>query len=175
MAVGICPDNNLHVLEYERHRSIPTVGSKSLNGEILGKKGVVDFIVELYDKYHCTSATVEDVAMNRSIFQAMNDERRRLNRFDIAVIPEKPGGTQKRNRIYSGLSGRFSMGTVHIRSNHFDLEHEILTFGPRMAHDDTIETLYYANVHAFPPSMKRNKEKTGWFKPKRKAKSWIVA
>ena len=175
MVVGICPDNNLHVLEYERHRSIPTVGSKSLNGEVLGKKGVVDYIIELYDKYHCTSATVEDVAMNRSIFQSMNDERRRLNRFDIAVIPEKPGGTQKRNRIYSGLSGRFSMGTIHIRSNHFDLEHEILTFGPRMAHDATIETLYYANVHSFPPSLKRNEDKKGWFKPKRKAKSWIVA
>ena len=59
------------------------------------------------------SSTVEDVAMNRSIFQALNDERRRLNKFDIAVIPEKPGGTQKRNRIYSGLSARFSTGTVH--------------------------------------------------------------
>ena len=87
--------------------------------------------------------------MNRTIFQALNEERRRLNRFDLAVIAEKPGGTQKRNRIYSGLSSRFSMGTVHIRDSHLDLLHEILTFGPRMAHDDTIETLYYANLHSF--------------------------
>ena len=112
-----------------------------MDGELLEKKGVVDYIIELYNKYHCTSATVEDVAMNRSIFQALNDERRRINRFDIAVIPEKPGGTQKRNRIYSGLSGRFSMGTVNLRENSFDLVKEILTFGPRMAHDDTIESL----------------------------------
>jgi hypothetical protein len=175
MVVGVDTDNNLFVLEYERHRSIPTVGSKSSNGDIIGKKGVVDYIISLYDKYNCTSATVEDVAMNRSIFQALNDERRRLNRFDIAVIPQKPGGAQKRNRIYSGLSGRFSMGTVHLRDNNFDLEHEILTFGPRMAHDDTIETLYYANLHAFPPNYKKEKGKTGWFKPKRKAKSWLVA
>ena len=27
---------------------------------------------------------------------------------------------------------------------------EVLTFGPRMAHDDTIETLYYALKNAFP-------------------------
>ena len=112
--------------------------------------------------------------MNRSIFQALNDERRRLNRFDLSVIPQKPGGTQKRNRIYSGLSGRFSMGTVHFRENMFDLENEILTFGPRMAHDDTIESLYYANLHSFPPNFKQNENKK-WFKPKRTAKPWIVA
>ena len=113
--------------------------------------------------------------MNRSIFQALNDERRRLNRFDIAVIPQKPGGTNKRNRIYSGLSGRFSMGTVHIRKNMFDLSNEIVTFGPKMAHDDTIETLYYSQLHCFPPNMKKNRDKKGWFKPKKKAKSWVVA
>jgi hypothetical protein len=114
--------------------------------------------------------------MNRSIFQALNDERRRLNKFDVSVIPQKPGGTNKRNRIYSGLSGRFSMGTVHIRKNHFDLEHEVVTFGPRMAHDDTIETLYYACLHSFPPNFVKNADKSEWVKTKRrKAKSWIVA
>ena len=174
MVIAIDTDNNLYALEYERHRSIPTIGAKDSNGKPLEKKGVVDYIIELYDKYHCTSATVEDVAMNRSIFQALNDERRRMNRFDIAVIPEKPGGTQKRNRIYSGLSGRFSMGTVHLRESMFDLINEIITFGPRMAHDDTIESLYYANLHSFPPSYKQNKDKK-WYKPKRRAKSWIVA
>ena len=112
--------------------------------------------------------------MNRSIFQALNDERRRLNRFDIAVIPEKPGGTQKRNRIYSGLSGRFSMGTVYLRENMFDLDNEIITFGPRMAHEATMEALFYANLHSFPPDYKQDKKKN-WYKPKKKAKSWLVA
>jgi hypothetical protein len=176
MVIAVDSNNELYVLEYERHRSIPTIGSKAPDtGEIIGKKGVVDYILELHEKYHCTSSTVEDVAMNRSIFQALNDERRRLNRFDIAVIPEKPGGTNKRNRIYSGLSARFSTGTVHLRKNMFDLINEIVTFGPKMAHDDTIESLYYAQVHSFPPNMKRDKEKKRWFKPKRKAKSWLVA
>ena len=176
MVIAIDANNELYVLEYERHRSIPTIGSKAPdNGEIIGKKGVVDYILELHEKYQCTSSTVEDVAMNRSIFQALNDERRRLNRFDIAVIPEKPGGTNKRNRIYSGLSARFSTGTIHLRKNMFDLINEIVTFGPKMSHDDTIESLYYAQVHSFPTNMKRDKEKKRWFKPKKKAKSWIVA
>jgi len=176
MVVAVDSDNNCYIIEYERHRSIPTIGSKGIDGEIIGKKGVVDYIIELYNKYHCMSATVEDVAMNRSIFQALNDERRRLNKFDVSVIPQKPGGTNKRNRIYSGLSGRFSMGTVHIRKNHFDLEHEVVTFGPRMAHDDTIETLYYACLHSFPPNFVKNADKSEWVKAKRrKAKSWIVA
>ena len=60
----------------------------------------------------------------------------------------------------------------------FDLIHEIVTFGPKMAHDDTIETLFYALLHAFPPGMKSKKSDNGtreWYKPKRKAKSWLVA
>tara|TARA_R110002167_G_scaffold173843_2_gene372473 strand:- start:1338 stop:2903 length:1566 start_codon:yes stop_codon:yes gene_type:complete len=176
MVIAIDVNNELYVLEYERHRSIPTIGSKSPDtGELFGKKGVVDYILELHQKYNCMSSTVEDVAMNRSIFQALNDERRRINRFDIAVIPEKPGGTNKRNRIYSGLSARFSTGTVHLRKNMFDLINEIITFGPKMSHDDTIESLYYSQVHSFPPNMKKDKVKKTWFKPKKKAKSWIVA
>ena len=136
---------------------------------------MVDYILEMHQKYHCISSTVEDVAMNRSIFQALNDERRRLNKFDVAVIPEKPGGRNKINRVYSGLSGRFSTGTIYIRENMFDLMNEIVTFGPKMAHDDTIETLFYANLHSFPPSFKKGDEKDVWHKPVKRAKSWIVA
>ena len=175
MAIAIDSENNLYALEYERHRSIPTVGQKSTDGEVIGKKGVVDYIMGMHQKYHCISSTVEDVAMNRSVFQALNSERRRLNKIDVAVIPEKPGGRQKINRIYSGLSGRFSTGTVHLRENMFDLINEILTFGPRMAHDDTIETLYYAQRHSFPPDLRKNERDLLWYKPKKKAKNWIVA
>jgi len=65
---------------------------------------------------------------------------------------------------------------VHIRKNNFDLEHEIITFGPKMSHDDTIETLYYACLHAFPPNFKQDDKEMKWIgKEKRKAKSWIVA
>ena len=113
--------------------------------------------------------------MNRSVFQALNEERRRLNKFDIAVISEKPGGKNKMNRVYSGLSGRFSMGTIHVRDNMFDLINEIITFGPRMAHDDTIETLYYSQLHSFPPNIERDGNTKSWYVPKKKAKSWIVA
>ena len=175
MCIAIDVDNNLYVLEYERHRSIPTLGAKDIHGNLLNKKGVVDYILELHQKYHCISSTVEDVAMNRSIFQALNEERRRLNKFDVAVIPEKPGGRNKINRVYSGLSGRFSTGTVYLRENMFDLMNEIVTFGPKMAHDDTIESLFYANLHAFPPSFQKTEEKNVWKKPVKKAKSWIVA
>ena len=175
MCIAIDVDNNLYALEYERHRSIPTIGAKDVHGNFTNKKGVVDYILEMHEKYHCMSSTVEDVAMNRSIFQALNEERRRLNKFEVAVIPEKPGGRQKINRVYSGLSGRFSTGTVHVRENMFDLINEIVTFGPRMAHDDTIETLYYASLHSFPPNMKKSENDDSWYKPKRKARSWIIA
>ena len=177
MVVALDPNNNVYVLEYERHRSIPTVGARDENDNIIGKKGVVDYIMELHQKYHCISSTVEDVAMNRSVFQSLNERRRIENKFDIAVIPEKPGGREKRNKIYSGLSGRFSTGTVYLRDNMFDLIHEIVTFGSKMAHDDTIETLFYSLLHSFPPNMKSKGEgkQRKWIKPVRKAKPWILA
>ena len=173
MVIAVDGNRNVYVLEYERHRSIPTLGSKYDGG--YKKAGVVDYILELYQKYHCTSATVEDVAMNRSVFQSLNEERKRLNKFSIAVIASKPGGHQKRNRIYSGLNGRFSMGLIHIRDNMFDLSNEIVTFGAKMAHDDTIEALYYACLNSFPPDYKEDTKEGKWFKQKRKAKSWLVA
>ena len=175
MAVAVSPENEIYVLEYERHRAISTVGGRDSKDELIGKKGVVDYIMDMHLKYRCISSTVEDVAMNRSVFQSLNERRRIENKFDISVIPEKPGGREKRNKIYSGLSGRFSTGTIHLRENMFDLEHEIVTFGPRMAHDDTIETLFYALLHAFPPNMKKKEKTREWYRPKRKAKGWLVS
>ena len=49
-----------------------------------------------------------------------------------------------------------------------------MTFGPRMAHDDTIDALAYACKYAHPPQgMHEGKE--GWYKKKPKAKSWVTA
>ena len=54
--IAIDSNNELYALEYERHRSVPTIGSKNPDtGELLGKKGVVDIILELHQKYNCTS------------------------------------------------------------------------------------------------------------------------
>ena len=62
-------------------------------------------------------------------------------------------------------------------SNIVYLTNEIVTFGAKMAHDDTIEALYYACLNSFPPDFKQQKNQDGkreWYKPRRKAKSWIV-
>ena len=56
-----------------------------------------------------------------------------------------------------------------------DLTNEIVTFGPRMAHDDTVETLYYAQLHAFPPNVQMDENTKSWYVPKKKPKNWIVA
>ena len=50
MVIAIDTDNNLYALEYERHRSIQTIGAKDSNGKPLEKKGVVDYLIDLYDK-----------------------------------------------------------------------------------------------------------------------------
>ena len=62
-----------------------------------------------------------------------------------------------------------------MKKNQYDLEHEIITFGPRMGHDDVIDALAYACKHAHPPkSMVKNRSGV-WYKNKPTAKSWITA
>ncbi len=176
MVIAVDNEDNVYVLDYVRDRGAPTVGQKNSSGDIQGKTGVVDYLIQKYKQYNCISATVEDVAMNRSIFNALNIERSRLREYDISVIPSKPGGREKRNRIYSGLSGRFSMGKIYIKENMYDLINEIVTFGSRMSHDDTIESLYYACLNIFPPSgIKKDKGDEWYHKEPKKPKSWIVA
>ena len=177
MVIGVDPENNVYVLDYVRMRGIPTLGLRNDAGEITGKKGVVDYIFEMYDRYDCRHGVVEDVPMNRSIFQALNAEKRRLNRWDVSIMPEKPGGTDKRNRIYSELNSRFAAAAIHVKENHFDLIDEIVKFGPKMAHDDLLDALYYACKHAYPPKLEVD-ESTGEVtiaKKKRKPRPWILA
>ena len=63
---------------------------------------------------------------------------------------------------------------MHIKKTHYDLQREIITFGPRMAHDDTIDALAYACKFAYPCDYKEGKD-GGWIKKKPKAKSWVTA
>ena len=176
MVIGVDSLNNIYVLDYERHRAIPTMSLRDKTGEIDGKKGVVDYITELYDKYKCCSATVEDVAMNRSVLQDLNKWKKINNRYDVSLIPEPPGGRDKINRIYSGLNSRFSSGSIFLKEKHFELINEIVKFGPKMAHDDTIESLYYACRYAFPPKFEGVDMETGKLQKRiRRPKSWILA
>ena len=148
--------NEVYVLQYERRRNIPTYGQRNLSGELIGGKGVIDYIIDFYNSYHVISAAVEDVAMTRSVFQALDDRRNTLNRWDIIVIPVKPvGKTDKVNRIYTSLGQRFLASKIFIRENTmYDLENEIVTFGAKMAHDDTIDALHIGVSRAYPPKQK---------------------
>jgi hypothetical protein len=80
----------------------------------------------------------------------------------------------KRDRIQEILAQRFAIGSVHLKKDHYDLQHEIITFGPRMAHDDTIDALAYACKYAHPPKGIK-KENGNYLKHKPKARSWVTA
>jgi len=158
MVIGVDNANNKYVLAYERHRSIPTLGRKIWSDEAKaivtdGKKGVVDYIIEMYQTYHCSHGVVEDVAMTRSVFQDLEKEQRRLNIKGMSIIPEKPSGKDKHNKIYTYLNQWFTMGAIFIQKNHTALRYEIKTFGEYMSHDDTIETLYFCCLYARPPKV----------------------
>ena len=169
--VGVDADNNIYVLDYIRKRSLPVLG---IPGE--DRKGIVDYIFDYNNIYKPSLFCIEDTTMSKPIFQSVNAEMRRLNDFTVKYTAEKPGTRMaKRDRIQEILAQRFSVGSIHLKKDHYDLHHEIITFGPRMGHDDTIDALAYACKYAHPPNS-MNKDKEGvWHKHKPRAKSWITA
>ncbi len=174
MVIAVDMMNNTLVLDYVRRLSIPTIGLRDRNGNLVGNKGVVDYIFDMYEKYHCKSGTVEDVAMTRSVFQSLQSEYMRRQKY-LSIIPESPGGKEKINKIYSGLSPLFAAGSIFLLEGHYELEHEIVIFGDKMDHDDCVESLFFARKNAYPPMLKYDKKSGNYIKPVRKAKSWKVA
>jgi len=171
LALGVDGDNNIYVLNYLRKRSLPVLG---IPGD--ARKGIVDYIFDYNNTFYPNLFTIEDTTMSKPVFQAINAEMRRRDDFTIKYTAEKPGNRMsKRDRIQEILAQRFSVGTVHIKKDMYDLQREIITFGPRMGHDDTIDALAYACKYAHPPkSLRENKDGT-WHKHKPTAKSWVIA
>ena len=163
-------DNNIYVLDYIRKRSLPVLGIPGAD-----KKGIVDYIFDYEKIYHPLMYTIEDTTMSKPVFQSIKSEMIRRNDFSINFKDEKPGTRMsKRDRIQGILAQRFAVGQMHIKKTHYSLQREIITFGPRMAHDDTIDALAYACKFAYPCDMKEGKDGE-WIKKKPKAKSWVTA
>jgi len=169
--VGVCPDNNIYILEYIRKRSLPVLG---IPGE--DRKGIVDYIFKYNGIYHPNLFTIEETTMSRPIFQALVAEMRRKNDFSVKYTAEKPGTRMsKRDRIQEILAQRFSIGSVHLKKDMYDLQQEVITFGPRMGHDDTIDALAYACKYAHPPKGIIENKDGSYHKHVPRAKNWVVA
>ena len=169
VVTAVDSDMNFYVIHYEHHRAIPTVALRDAEGVIKGKKGVVDYILDLYEYYHADSATVEDVAMTRTVFQALEQEKIRRNRFNYSVIPEKPAGRNKLNKIYSYLAGHFSAMKIHFMEHMYELIKQTKHFGPYLPHDDLIEAFSFSILYAFPP--KYIQKEGRWIKRRRKSRN----
>jgi len=170
ITIAVTADNNIYVLDYIRQRSLPVLAIPGTE-----KTGIVDHMFMIAQSYNPNLFTVEDTTMSKPIFQAVNSESRRRNDFSVRVKAEKPGTRMsKRDRIQEILAQRFAIRQIHIKKTHYELEREIITFGPRMAHDDAIDALAYACKHSHPPQG-MNKNNGEWHKYKPSAKNWVVA
>jgi hypothetical protein len=164
-------DNNIYVLDYIRKRSIPVLGIPGSD-----KKGIVDYIFSHNRIYRPALFTIEDTTMSKPVFQAIKAEMIRKNDFSVKWKEEKPGTRMsKRDRIQEILAQRFAVGQVHLKKTHYDLQREIITFGPRMAHDDTIDALAYACKFAYPSEGYEQDKKGRYIVSKPRAKDWITA
>lgn len=171
MIIGVDEDNNIYVLDYIRERGLPILG---IPGE--DREGIVDKMYNLAQIYKPSLYVVEDTTMSRPLFQALMAESRRRNDFSVRWKEEKPGTRQsKLDRIQGVLAQRMTIGTVKIKKSHYDLQHEIVTFGPRMAHDDTIDALAYAVKYAHPPQNIAVRKDGTHFRKQKSPKNWVIA
>jgi len=169
MLIAVTPNNNIYVLEYLRRRGIPVLGIPGEEGI-----GLVDYMFKYAKQYNVSLFTIEDTTMSKPIFQALRSEMRRRNDFSVHFRDEKPGTRMsKLDRIQEILAQRFSIGQIHIKKEHYELQREIITFGKRMAHDDTIDALAYAVKYANPPTLRKKKGK--WYKRKLTPRPWVTA
>ena len=171
LTVGVDANNNVYVLDYIRKRSLSVLG---IPGD--GKKGIVDYMFQVNNIFHPSLFTIEDTTMSKPVFQALIAEMRRKNDFSVKYVAEKPGNRMsKRDRIQEILAQRFAIGSVHLKKDQYDLQREIITFGPRMGHDDTIDSLAYACKYAHPPKGLMENKDGSYYKHKPKPKSWVTA
>jgi hypothetical protein len=145
---------NIYVLEQINEKSLLELALRDAQGNILGKgkPGVVDLLFTLYDKYHCSNATLEDVGMTRGVWQSLEAEKYRRNRYDVIVLPIKPEGKEKRDKIKAGLNALFVQGLIHVREDMYVLREQIEEFGPQLPHDDSIESLFFATRNLVLPN-----------------------
>jgi hypothetical protein len=171
LVVGVDVDNNIYVIDYLRKRSLPVLG---IPGD--ARKGIVDHLFEYNKIYHPSLCTIEETTMSRPIFQSLIAEMRRRNDFSVKYCAEKPGNRMsKRDRIQEILAQRFAIKSVFLKKTMYDLQQEIITFGPRMGHDDTIDALAYACKYANPPIGLQQSKDGIYTKHKPRARNWITA
>jgi phage terminase large subunit-like protein len=171
MVVAVDENNNIYVLDYVRERGLPVLG---IPGE--DRDGIVDKMFNLAKIYYPSLYVVEDTTMSRPLFQALMAESRRRNDFSVKWREEKPGTRQsKLDRIQGVLAQRMTIGSIKIKKSHYDLQHEIVTFGPRMAHDDTIDALAYAVKYAYPPQNIAVHKDGTHFRKRKSPKNWVIA
>lgn len=179
IAIAVDGLNRRYHLRTERHQNIPMSGLRGDNDELIGKKGVVDYYIEMYDEFHCLYGSIEDVSLNRSVFQDLMQRKMKLNKMYVIGNPQKPGGVDKLNRISSYLNPFYTQGMIYYREESYNLIEETINFGATMAHSDEIDAFYYANVSAYPPQgyIKRKSPEeanTEWYIKRKRAKSWKV-
>jgi hypothetical protein len=152
VVVAYDANRRLFVLETVAELSIPQLALRDPDGKIIGKPGVVDILFDLYDRYHCDNATVEDVGMTRGVWQDIQAEQYRRNRYDVIVHPIEPMGQDKRDKLVAGLNSMFVQRLIHYRDDQYKLREQTEEMGPQLVHDDLIESLFFATRNLVLPN-----------------------
>ena len=157
MVIAYLMNYEVHAMEYFVKKDIRTIGLYAPDGRLIGDKGTVEVLVDMYDSYSARHAVVEDVTVTRGLMNDFDAWKMKSSRHDVHIIPEPPSGREKLNKIKTGLNPMLSTSRIKVRREHDDLINQIVSFGPSMKHDDVVESLFFATRYmSVPPDYSKD-------------------
>lgn len=141
--VAVDADRNWYVILVKRQRINPTE--------------IIDLAFDVQKRYQCLAIGIEDVAFQRSLLH-FTHERMLADSNMIPVTGVKRGPDSNKHMRIMSLVPRFEFGSLFMTRACKDLEDE-MTFYPRAAHDDCLDSLASIKDVVFYPERKRKDER----------------
>lgn len=139
--VAVDSERNWYVILVQRQRINPTE--------------IIDLAFDLHSRYQCMAIGIEDVAFQRSLLHFTHERMLEMNQT-IPVTGVKRGPDSNKHMRIMSLVPRFEFGSLFMSKACGDLEDE-MSFYPRAAHDDCLDSLASIKDVVFYPE-KRNRD-----------------
>lgn len=141
--VAVDTERNWYVVLVKRQRINPTE--------------IIDLAFDVQRQYQCMAIGIEEVAFQRSLLHFTHERMLELDEH-IPVTGVKRGPDSNKHMRIMSLVPRFEFGTLFMSQACRDLEDE-MSFYPRAAHDDCLDSLASIKDVVFYPAKRKRDER----------------
>lgn len=140
--VAVDSDRNWYVILVRRQRINPTE--------------VIQHAFDIHKQYGCAAIGIEEVAFQKSLLHFAHEKMRKDDN-PIPIVGIKRGSDQSKHQRIMSLVPRFEFGSLFLSRACKALEDE-MTFYPRAAHDDCLDSLASIKDIVYYPEKRKTHE-----------------